>query len=79
MLSDLEEGKLEDSDVFAALAHKFKQYKQRVVTAVAPNDLEIKGAAQLDFLRMQRQLPRKPLRKKGGSKSIVVFFNNVLN
>ena len=61
MLRDLEEGKLEDSDAFAALARKFKQYKQRGVTAVAQNDVEIKGimSSTAGFLKDAKAIAKK--------------------
>ena len=61
MLRDLEEGKLENSDVYAALVRKFKQYKERGVTAVAPNDIEIKGivSGSAGFLKDAKAIAKK--------------------
>ena len=61
MLRDLEEGKLENSDVYAALVRKFKQYKERGVTAVAPNDVEIKGivSGSAGFLKDAKAIAKK--------------------
>ena len=61
LFRELEEGKLEGSDAFVSLVHKYQQYKQRGVTAVAPDMVEQAGieSSKLEVLKDAKAIAKK--------------------
>ena len=58
---ELEEGKLEGSEAYAGLVRKYKEYKARGVTAVAPDANEIAGikSSNLKVLEDAKKIAKK--------------------